>query len=260
MTSLINYDKKSDHTAVIRLERPQAANALSLALLEELNATLQQISMDKTIRCLIITGAGDKNFCAGADLKERMTMTNQQVYKTVQYIGETINNIDRLPIPTIAMMNGSAYGGGLEIALACDIRMAAAHANMGLTETSLGIIPGAGGTQRLSRQVGLAKAKELIFTAQAITAAKAKQISLVEYCYPLEQLADKTEALAAMIGRNAPIALKQAKQAITQGYDVDIHSALKVEQHCYQQTIETEDRLEGLAAFKEKRPPHFIGK
>lgn len=245
--------------ALITLNRPQAANALSVAMLTELQHMLQQLKFERTIRSVIVTGSGEKAFCAGADLKERANMNETEVRKTVALIRETINEFEQLPQPVICAINGSAFGGGLELALACDICVAADHAQFGLTETSLGIIPGAGGTQRLPRLIGKGKAKELIFTAKRITAAEAAQIGIIEHVVPREQLMEKAIELAQQIARNAPIAVAQAKIAINRGLEADLYTGLKIEQMAYDITIPTKDRLEGLQAFKEKRQPVYKG-
>lgn len=213
--------------ALITLNRPQAANALSVAMLTELQHMLQQLKFERTIRSVIVTGSGEKAFCAGADLKERANMNETEVRKTVALIRETINEFEQLPQPVICAINGSAFGGGLELALACDICVAADHAQFGLTETSLGIIPGAGGTQRLPRLIGKGKAKELIFTAKRITAAEAAQIGIIEHVVPREQLMEKAIELAQQIARNAPIAVAQAKIAINRGLEADLYTGLK---------------------------------
>ncbi|WP_181348889.1 enoyl-CoA hydratase-related protein [Thalassobacillus sp. CUG 92003] len=243
----------------LTLNREHAANALSRDMLDSLNVKIDELEKDEQLRALIITGSGEKAFCAGADLKERSGMSEHEVVKTVEWIGQTISRIEKLPMPTIAMINGVAFGGGLELALACDIRMMNESAKLGLTETSLGIIPGAGGTQRLSRLIGLGKAKELIFTAKPVTAKQAFSIGLVEYTFPPEVLAEETEKLAFTIGKNAPIALRQAKKAIQYGAQSDLDTALNIERLCYQATIPTQDRLEGINAFKEKRTPVYRG-
>lgn len=186
-------------------------------------------------------------------------MTETEVRKTVALIRETINEFEQLPAPTICAINGVAFGGGLELALACDIRIASDHAQIGLTETALGIIPGAGGTQRLPRLIGKGKAKELIFTAKRLTAAEAASIGIVEYVVPYEQLMEKANELAGQIIQNAPIAVAQAKIAINRGLEVDLYTGLKLEQMAYEMTIPTKDRLEGLQAFKEKRKPVYKG-
>ncbi|MBB5322991.1 enoyl-CoA hydratase/carnithine racemase [Anoxybacillus tepidamans] len=245
--------------AFITLNRPQAANALSVALLNELQQVLYELKFARTIRAVIITGSGEKVFCAGADLKERAGMNEMEVRQTVALIRDTINEFEQLPQPVICALNGSAFGGGLELALACDIRIAADHALLGLTETSLAIIPGAGGTQRLPRLVGKGKAKELIFTAKRIPATEALQIGLVEDVVPREQLLAKASELAQKIAENGPIAVAQAKLAINRGLEVDLYTGLKIEQMAYEITIPTKDRLEGLQSFKEKRKPVYKG-
>ncbi|WP_018130355.1 enoyl-CoA hydratase [Effusibacillus pohliae] len=251
--------KREDGIATITLNRPEAANALSLQMLYELHEAIHEIKFDRSVRCVILTGAGEKAFCAGADLKERAGMDPVQVRKTVALIRDNINDLEALPQPVIAAVNGVAFGGGTELALACDIRVAADQAKFGLTETSLGIIPGAGGTQRLPRLIGKGRAKELIFTARRIDAQEALAIGLVEYVTPRESLLDKALEIAGQIVRNAPIAVAQAKFAIDKGFDVDLQTGLAIEMNAYEVTIPTKDRLEGLRAFQEKRPPVYRG-
>ncbi|MFG6114979.1 enoyl-CoA hydratase [Halobacillus sp. MO56] len=259
MLELVKLEEPAEHVKKLTLNRPEAANALSKQLLAEINEALGEVEKNKNTRCLIITGSGGKAFCAGADLKERRGMTEQEVVETVTLIGDTIHRVEQIEIPTIAVLNGVAFGGGLELALACDLRLSSNAAKMGLTETSLGIIPGAGGTQRLSRLVGLGKAKELIFTAKPITCETARSIGLIEYAYDQTIVHEEALALAERIANNAPIALRQAKKAIHQGFQTDIETGLQVEKMCYQTTIPTKDRLEGLQAFKEKRKPIYRG-
>lgn len=256
---VVQVRKTEDGVAVITLNRPEAANALSLQMLYELHEAIHEIKFDRQVRCVLVTGAGDKAFCAGADLKERAGMDAIQVRKTVALIRGNINDLEQLPQPVIAAVNGVAFGGGTELALACDIRVAAETAKFGLTETSLGIIPGAGGTQRLPRLIGKGRAKELIFTARRIDAKEALDIGLVEYVTPTAGALNKAMELAQQIVRNGPIAVTQAKYAIDKGYDVDLQTGLAIEQNAYEVVIPTKDRLEGLQAFKEKRPPVYKG-
>ena len=244
---------------VIRLNGPQHANALSMALLKELQEALQAIKNKEEIRCVLLTGSGERVFCAGADLKERKGLPESEVKQAVALISDTINLLEEVPQPTIACLNGSAFGGGLELALACDIRLTAAEAKMGLTETTLGIIPGAGGTQRLPRIVGIAKAKEMIYTGKRITASEALEIGLVNAVVRQEELMQTGMEWAGQIAANGPIAVRAAKKAINSSLDTDIASGLEVENQCYQMTIPTEDRLEGLRAFAEKRKPVYKG-
>ncbi len=255
----VRLQKPNNGIAIVTLSRPDFANALSIQLLYDLHDILEDIKNDSSVRVVILTGSGEKAFCAGADLKERREMTDSEVKKTVRLIGSIVNEVEALPQPVIAALNGVAYGGGLELALACDLRIGAIEASVGLTETSLAIIPGAGGTQRLPRLIGLGKAKELIFTAKRLSAEEAEAIGLLEYVVPRIQLFDKAMELAANIAKNAPLALIQAKTAINKGLEVDLATGLKIEELAYNALIPTEDRLEGLRAFAEKRTPQYKG-
>lgn len=259
MGNHISLTKHANDVAMLTIDRPEVANALSLSLLEEMNNVLDQLDNDKQLKCLIVTGAGTKAFCAGADLKERMNMTDEQVVETVQFIGRTANKLAGMRIPTIAAINGAAFGGGLEFALACDIRIMSQHAKAGLTETSLAIIPGAGGTQRLSRLIGIGQAKRLIFTASPVDAKEAAAIGLAELIAEPEQLIDTALNIADKISKNGPIALQMAKKALDTGIELSLDEGLRIEHECYKQTIHTKDRMEGLKAFKEKRKPVYKG-
>ncbi|MBC5636081.1 enoyl-CoA hydratase [Ornithinibacillus sp. BX22] len=257
--TLVELEIVNSHVAVITLNRPQAANAMSKALLDELNQVIQKVNHDPNIYCAVLTGAGVKAFCAGADLKERRGMADDQVIAAVRNIGKTVSEVEAMKVPVIAALNGIAFGGGLELALCCDIRIAADHVKLGLTETSLAIIPGAGGTQRLPRLIGIGRAKQLIYTAKPITAQEAFSIGLVEQVVSNEELHDVAIQMALDIAKNGPIALRQAKTAINQGSQVNLATALEIEHLCYKETIPTNDRLEGLEAFREKRSPVYQG-
>ncbi|KAA9027498.1 enoyl-CoA hydratase-related protein [Niallia endozanthoxylica] len=248
------------HIAVLTLNRPEVFNAFNYALLNELHGYVEKIRTSSDIRIVIITGAGEKAFSAGADLKERKTLTEEEVRRNIFKIGEVFNAIDSLPQPTIAAINGAAFGGGLELALSCDFRIAQTESIMGLTETSLAIIPGAGGTQRLPRLIGEAKALELILTAKRVTAEEALTIGLVNDVSRKEDLIETSMNWAERMLVNGPLALKQAKFAIKQGMNADLQTGLRIEQKAYELLIPTEDRLEALAAFAEKRKPNFKGK
>ena len=248
-----------DGVVIVTLNRPESMNSLSRELLADLNKLVREISVDKTVRVVVITGAGEKSFCSGADLRERATMSPIEVKQYIQMIRNTFTMVENLPQPVIAAVNGYAFGGGTELALASDIRIAAPNAIMGLTETSLGIIPGAGGTQRLVRLVGKGKAKEMIFTAHRAKADEALAIGLVNQVAPEGGLVDAAMAMAARIKKNAPIALEMAKYAINYGSEVDLGSGLAIESNCYAVTIPTKDRIEGLTAFREKRAPVYTG-
>jgi methylglutaconyl-CoA hydratase len=243
----------------LTLNRPERRNALSSFLLEQLHGELEALRQ-RPVRVLILTGIGDKAFCAGADLKERRGMDETQVRQAVQRIRDVIQAVADLPMPVIAAINGVALGGGLELALAADLRLCAASAELGLTETRLAIIPGAGGTQRLPRLIGLAKAKELIFTGRRIDAATALELGLVNQVLPDSELASAALALAREIAANGPIAIRQAKFAIDQGITVDLPNGLTIEAMAYERVIPTKDRLEGLAAFAERRQPNYEGR
>lgn len=246
--------------AVVLLNRDDAANALSVQMLHEINEVLEEIHYNRSIRAVIVTGAGEKAFCAGADLKERKGMNEEETRKTIALIGKTVNHFEALAQPVIAAINGVAFGGGLELALACDIRMASSTAKLGLTETALGIIPGAGGTQRLPRLIGIGKAKELIYTARRLSAEEAYAYGIIEHIVEPRDLLPQARNLAREIGKNAPLSLIQAKTAINQGMQTDITTALQIESLAYSRLLQTEDRLEGLLAFQEKRLPVYHGK
>ncbi|MCL6515366.1 enoyl-CoA hydratase [Alicyclobacillus sp.] len=244
----------------LTLNRPEAANALSCALVAALDDALDALRFDPQVRAVILTGAGGRVFCAGADLKERRGMDEGQVRRAVDGIRSAVERVAALPVPVIAALEGAAFGGGLELALACDLRIAAKGARMGLTETSLAIIPGAGGTQRLPRLIGAARAKELIYTARRISADEALAMGLVNRVVPDGQALAEARALAAEIAVNGPVAVRQAKFAIDQGLNTDLTTGLALEREAYERVIPTEDRLEGLAAFAEKRRPKYKGR
>lgn len=253
---LLNVEK---HLAFITINRPEQLNCFDLEALTQLEEVIDEIKFNKNIRAVIITGAGEKAFSTGADLRERRTLSEKDVRRNVNLIRDVFSRIEELPQPTIAAVNGYAFGGGLELALACDLRIAVKEAIMGLTEVSLGIIPGAGGTQRLSRLIGISKAKELIFTARKISAEVARDFEIVNKVVEREQLLSASVELADEIIKNAPLAVTQAKFAIHYGSNVDLKTGLAIESKAYEVIIPTKDRLEALEAFKEKRTPIFKG-
>jgi enoyl-CoA hydratase/carnithine racemase len=246
--------------STITLNRPEVMNSVNVAMLRDLRAALEEVQFDPDARCVIVTGAGEKAFCAGADLKERAGMAEVEVRRYIETIRNTFTLVENLPVPVIAAVNGIALGGGTELALASDLRIVSETATLGLTETSLAIIPGAGGTQRLPRIVGKAKAKELVFTARRIDAREALAIGLANKVVPPASLMDEARALAEAITKNGPVAIRVAKRAIDRGMEMDLASALVFESTCYEITIPTEDRREGLLAFREKRKPVYKGK
>jgi len=259
MENQVLLTEKRDGIALVTLNRPEVMNAFNFALLHALRDAVETLRFDRSVRVIVITGAGDKAFCSGADLKERATLAPDDVRRYIFTIRNLFTTIEYLNKPVIAAVNGIALGGGTELALASDIRIAADTATMGLTETRLAIIPGAGGTQRLPRLVGKGKAKELIFTGRRVPAAEALAIGLVNQVCPLSELLDQCFQMAAMICETGPVAIEQAKYAINHGLETDLHTGLAIESNAYWVTIPTEDRIEALAAFKEKRKPVFKG-
>ncbi|WP_096440240.1 enoyl-CoA hydratase-related protein [Alteribacter populi] len=250
---------KENGVVWIKINRPEAANALSKDVLIELTNQLEELATDRSIRALVITGAGDKVFSAGADLKERRGLSPEEVPQAVKRIRDTVNTVENFPAPTIAAINGSVFGGGLELALACDLRVAVNYATFALTETTLAIIPGAGGTQRLPRTIGMPRAKEMIFTGEKIDAQTAEQWGLVNRVCESTSLLTEVEALTSKMAGNGPVALRQAKYAMDLGAQTDLNSGLTIEEKAYEVTIPTKDRTEGLEAFKEKRKPQYTG-
>ncbi|NHM31733.1 enoyl-CoA hydratase-related protein [Neobacillus terrae] len=249
-----------NYIAIVTINRKEALNAFNYETLASLHKVVEDIRVNPDIRAVIFTGAGEKAFSVGADLKERRTLSDEQVKRNLNKINDVFNAIDQLPQPTIAAMNGFAFGGGMELALACDFRIAAKGTKMGLTETSLAIIPGAGGTQRLPRLIGQAKALELILTARRLTSEEALGYGLVTRVTDnVEVLAD-SQAFAETILQNGPIALQQAKFSVKNGMNTDLQTGLQIERKAYEITIPTEDRIEALQAFAEKRKPQFKGR
>ena len=257
-TVLIKEERGS--AVVLTLNRPRAMNSLNFDMLYAVRDAVEELMYRSDIRCVILTGAGDRAFCAGADLKERAGLTQDEVKKFIYTIRNVLTTIQHLNKPVISAVNGIALGGGTELALASDIRIASETAVMGLTETRLAIIPGGGGTQRLPRIIGVAKAKELIFTGRRVDAAEALDIGLVNQVTPPEKLLDACMAMADMIAETGPIAVEMAKYAINQGIETDLTTGLAIESNAYRVTIPTEDRIEGLTAFREKRKPVYKGK
>lgn len=234
-------------------------NSLSMALIAELHAHLERAAGDRALRCVVLTGAGDKAFCAGADLKERARMSADEVHRFHHDLRRAFRGIEEAPQPFVAALNGAALGGGLELALACDLRVASDAAQLGLPEVALGIIPGGGGTQRLARLVGVARAKDLVLTARRIGGAEALAMGLVSQIAPPQRLLEEAVALGERIARNAPVSLRQAKRAIDGGFHLPLEEALDLENRLYQDCLGTKDRVEALAAFAAKRPPVFTG-
>jgi enoyl-CoA hydratase len=250
----------NQHVAMVTINRADSLNAFNYKALVDLQKIVEEIRINPEIRVVIFSGAGNKSFSVGADLKERKNLTDEQVKRNLYKINEVFSSIDQLPQPTIAAINGFAFGGGMELALACDFRIAAQEALMGLTETSLAIIPGAGGTQRLPRLIGMAKALELILTARRFTAEEAFNYGIVTKVVQRKELLQTCQEFAGQLLKCGPVALQQAKFAIKNGMNADLNTGLQIERKAYEVTLPTEDRIEALQAFAEKRKPIFKGK
>lgn len=243
----------------ITINRPEVLNALNYQVLEEVNEALDLATADENIKVLIITGNG-RAFIAGADIATQAVMNPDEALRWGEYGSAIFRKLEQLPIPTIASINGFALGGGCELAMACDIMIASEKAKFGQPETSLGITPGFSGTQRLLRKVGKAKAKELIFTGDMIKADEALSIGLINKVVPHDELENETYAMAAKISKNAPVAIRYAKKTINQGAEVNIDSAIKIENSYFSMCFATEDQKEGMNAFLEKREAVFKNK
>jgi enoyl-CoA hydratase/carnithine racemase len=264
MSDVILQEKTEEGILILTINRPKEMNCMNFDMIETLGNIIKESNFDTLLRVIIITGApppaGKKpSFSAGADLVERRTLSNDQVRRFIATVRGTMIAVENAKVPVIAAINGFAFGGGTELALACDLRIASSDVLMGLTETSLAIIPGGGGTQRLPRIVGIAKAKELIYTARRIDAKTALDIGLVCKVVDPDKLMDTAMALALEIAKNGPIGVAQAKFAINYGSECSLGVALPLESKAYEITIPTKDRLEALAAFAEKRKPVFKG-
>ncbi|PPQ77438.1 hypothetical protein CVT25_011020 [Psilocybe cyanescens] len=245
----------------LSLNRPQSRNAISTTLLQQLRECLEHVHFDKSVRVLILRSTTLGSFCAGADLAERRTMTQPQVARFLVELRDALGKLESLPMPTIAAIDGPALGGGLEMSLACDLRVAGHDVTkIGLPETSLGIIPGAGGTQRATRILGPSRAKDLIFTARTLTAVEALDWGLVNYVSsPATTAMERSLVLAEAIVKNAPLALRAAKQAISRSEDLPLETGLDFERASYETLLTTRDRTEALEAFQQKRRPLFTG-
>lgn len=234
-------------------------NSLTMALLRELRSRVEGAACDRALRAVVLTGQGDRAFCAGADLKERARMTPEEVHGFHAAVRDGFTGIERAPQPFVAAINGAALGGGLELALACDLRVMSEGAEVGLPEVGLGIIPGAGGTVRLPRVVGIGRAKDLVLTGRRVGAPEALALGLVSRVAPPARVREDAIALAEQVARNAPISLRQAKRAVDGGFDLPVDEALAFENRLYQDCLGSKDRVEALRAFAEKRPPVFTG-
>lgn len=252
--------EREDAIAVVTVNRPRVLNTLNRATIVELTSAIDELGADREVRAIIITGAGDRAFVAGADINEIRELNALEAVEFSEQGQALMFRIEELPKPVIAAINGFALGGGCELALACDIRIAAEGARLGQPEINLGVIPGYGGTQRLPREVGRGKAMELILTGEMIEAQEALRIGLVEQVVPPERLLEEAKALARKIAGKGAIAIKLAKRCINQGLETDLRSGCALESLQFGAVCTTEDKLEGTTAFLEKRKPEFKGR
>lgn len=248
-----------DGTALVTVTREKAMNALNSNVLGELQNAFNELSRDAKVRCVIITGAGDKAFIAGADIAAMKDMTEKDAEIFVEFGHKTMNTIQNCQRPVIAAVNGFALGGGLELALSCDFIYASEKAKFALPEVGLGLYPGFGGTQRLSRAIGPNRARELIFTGRMISAVEAERWGLVNKVCAPEQLLEEARKTATEINQKGPIAISRAKRVINEGKDEPLNDGLEAEKRHFPGCFNTEDLKEGLAAFLEKRKPEFKG-
>jgi enoyl-CoA hydratase len=250
-----------DNILLIRLNRPDVRNAMNTQMGLDLHCLFVELQRDPAdIRCVILTGAGEKAFCAGGDLKERASMSDKEWRSQHVIFEQSFHSVMDCPLPLIAAVNGAAFGGGCELALACDFILAAEIARFALTEVGLGIIPGGGGTQNLARAVGARRAKQIILTAEPFSAQQALEWGMVNSICPPSLLLRTVLDVARRIVKNAPIAVREAKNAIRLGIEVDIKTGLSIEIAAYNVTVPTEDRREGVAAFNDRRAPKFSGR
>jgi len=259
--SFVRTESPEDGIRVITVDRPEKLNSLDAQVLEELTREVAAAESEETLRCLILTGAGEKAFIAGADIGELAKLTPIEGREHSRRGQVLLDRIEHLPVPTIAAINGYAYGGGLELAMACALRVASENARMGLPETSLGIIPGYGGTQRLARHVGRARALELVLTSEKrLTASEAERIGLVNRVVPAGQALSAALEIARKIRANGPTACRYALEAIRRGLDMPLAEGQALEATLFGLCAATEDMKEGMNAFLEKRPAKFTGR
>jgi enoyl-CoA hydratase len=252
--------EKAEAIATITLNRPEALNAFSKEVIEEVLTAIEDIKTDESIRVVVLTGAGEKAFSAGADIKA-MKGINALKARELSLMGEKLCvSLENLEKPVIAALNGYALGGGLEVAMSCDLRIASENSCMGQTEINIGLIPGWGGTQRLTRLVGPTKAKEMVFTGKMIDAKTAEHLGIVNTVVPADKFRETIRTFALDLTRKAPVAIKIAKALINKGAEIGINSALALEREGFGVVASTEDLQEGVTAFAEKRKPTFKGK
>ncbi|MEI4768765.1 enoyl-CoA hydratase-related protein [Psychrobacillus sp. FJAT-51614] len=258
-TITLTDEHKKENVYVLQLNRPDSMNALNTQMGTELIECLKYLETLKDVRVLILTGSGEKSFCVGGDLKERKGMSQKDWKLQHDIFEEAYEAIRNFSFPTVAAVNGFALGGGLEMALSCDLCYVAEHAKMGLPEVKIGIIPGAGGTQLLPRTIPVKVAKEFLYSGRQMTAAESRELGLANGVFPSDRLLEETLKVAKGIAKNAPLSLKALKQSIDKGIQTDLEKALSIELEQYYKCANSQDREEGIQAFNEKREPVWQG-
>ncbi len=251
---------REEGLAIVTVNRPKSLNALNRATIGEIAQAVDELAADATVRALILTGAGEKAFVAGADIAEMANLSSPEALEFSRAGHRLMDKLEALPIPTLAAVNGFALGGGCELAMACDLIVAGEKARFGQPEVSLGVIPGFGGTGRLTRAVGIQRARELIFTGDIVDAQSALALGLVVAVVPPEQLLDRCRDIARRIGQKGPLAIAQAKRVLRAGADLPLDAANALEMQAFAALFGSSDQKEGMRAFLEKRPPKFEGR
>lgn len=257
MTGTFVSLQREDHVATVRLERPEAMNAISGRVAEELTAAFDEVGRDPSTWVMVLGAAGEKAFCVGADLKERAGFSLDDFYENRKQVRAMFGALRRLPQPAVASVFGYALGGGFELALSCDIIVAAEGTELGLPEARVGLLPAGGGTQLLTRKLGTSRAKELIFLGRRIDAGLAQQLGLVAEVAPRAELESHTIKMANDICRSSPVAVREAKRAVEASIGVSLEEGIEIEHQAWERVIATRDRTEGIAAFNEKRDPEW---
>lgn len=247
------------HVAELVLDRPEAMNAISTAFAQEIAAATAALAEDASVRAVVVTSSHQKAFCVGADLKERNTFTDADLRRQRPITQQAYGGVLNLPVPAFAAVDGFALGGGLEIALSCDVIIAGQGALVGLPEVSVGVIPGGGGTQLLTRRIGWSRAAKAIFTAAKMPAPQAFELGIVDELVEPGSARERALELAAVVAQHSPVGVRNAKRAMRLGSDVDLQTGLQVEDGCWRATAFSADRAEGVAAFAEKRTPQWPG-
>jgi enoyl-CoA hydratase/carnithine racemase len=248
-----------DHVVEVALDRPEALNALSTALCEHLTGVLLEIALDSTVRAVVLSSSNDRAFCVGADLKERAGFDDEQLVAQRPVIRALFGSLRALPMPAIAAVSGFALGGGLELALSCDLIVAEASAVFGLTEVTVGLIPGGGGTQLLARRIGLGRAADLILTGRKVESHEAFRLGIIDRIAAGWPVRDLAIELAGMIAENSPLAVRHAKHALRAGFGTPLREGLDIEDAAWRAAAVSADRREGISAFTQKRPPQWSG-